>query len=183
MVLFFRLTPRCTLTFICSPQSELCWGGKQIQNTPKPLIHTACVSQMLPGSNNVLAHPQLCWLEDTGSKGKDLSVTGHWGRVGVYSGCSSLCVHVCGLGGSYWTMSCLNDLIFDMKIWDEQHVDFISYTNISNEFKLYIKEVTYRDFWVSTVLTRPFIDLKKKEQICLKWTWENLPSLDMLASY
>lgn len=120
--MLFWLTPDCTASFICSPWSELCRRVKQSRNTPRPLIHTACVSQMLPGFNNtgrantqtVRAGPHIChpWLlRDPGSESKDLRVTGHRWRFGVYSGHCGLCL--CASEA----MSRLNRFIFDTKIW------------------------------------------------------------------
>lgn len=55
VVLFLRLTPRRAEPFICSPRPELCWGGRSdSKHTPTFWKRTAGVSQMLPGSNNVL---------------------------------------------------------------------------------------------------------------------------------
>lgn len=104
-VLFLRLTPRRAAPFICSPRPELCRGRR---SDSKPLKRTAGVSQMLPGSNNVLiqaarrhAHGRTCAtfttqatvsdLKGQGSKSRDCCVSGHQRRPGMYFGPHGLC--------------------------------------------------------------------------------------------
>lgn len=159
------------MSFICSPWSELSWGAKQNQNTPRPLIHIACVSQMLPGSNNILTqtahkhtylhvctftHTQPYRIEEPGSKSKDLWETGHHWRLGIYSWSNSLCKRVC------WGYVSDNVTPEQQRSEQELHVEFMCYTTKADNLIQSYREVTYIDFWVSRILTRPFIDLKRE---------------------
>lgn len=140
-----------------------------------------------PWCNNALTRTHECacaharaqppQLDDPGSKSKDLSVTGHHWRVGIYTGCGSLCTLICarvcvcacahaqrqkedGLGQCHvWTA-----LSLTQRSEQGPHVDFICYRNKRREFKGSNVECTYFDLCVSIIFTKPFTDLKRGEK-------------------
>lgn len=118
-----------------------------------------------------------CPAGDLGSESKDLRVTGHRWRFGVYSGHSGSCLHMCVSRAQChaWTASSLIQRSEQQlhrtqrESWPQK-----SYLTLSHGLSLCLfggGKMTYLDLWVSRILTRPFIDLK----------WEKTNTSDLLS--